>query len=75
MDKKPLIQSDFMEIQQKAMGIPEVKTYLESNSVIMGDRMLGERLELGLSQTRYAHLRGMTKEQVATIEAGFDRLN
>lgn len=65
-----MITSDFTELEEKALEIPEVKEYLESFSVVIGDLVLARRLQLGYTQSELAKLAGTTQARISLIEAG-----
>lgn len=68
---KERIKSDFTEVQKQAMAIPEIKEYLESLPVMIGDIFLAERWKLELSQNDFAKLKGTNKHVIFRTEAGF----
>lgn len=68
MSKKP--GQDYKDFFEKAGKIPEVKEYLNSFSVIIGDLVLARRLQLGWTQQELANRAETTQARISLIEAG-----
>jgi len=67
-DKKP--GQDFAEFLDDVNRIPEVKEYLNSFSVIIGDLVMARRIQLGWSQQQLAKAAGTTQSRISLIESG-----
>lgn len=60
---------DFEELMQEARSIPEVREYLDSFSVVIGNIVLARRMQLNLSQAELAALAQTTQKRISLIEA------
>lgn len=60
---------DFEELKLKAREIPEVKEYLESFGVIIGNIVLARRINMNLTQAELAKLAGTTQARISQIES------
>lgn len=69
MTKKRLGQ-DFSDFFEDVKQVPEVREYLNSFSVIIGDLVLARRIQLGWSQQQLADASGTTQARISHIEAG-----
>lgn len=67
MDKK--LGQDFNELLDEAHSIPEVREYLNSLSVIIGDIVLSRRIQLNLSQQELAEKARTTQARISQIES------
>ncbi|WP_103110927.1 helix-turn-helix domain-containing protein [Brevibacillus reuszeri] len=65
---KELGQS-FKELKKSARDIPEVREYLDSFSVAVGNLIFARRRKLGISQAELARLAGTTQAKISNIEA------
>lgn len=61
---------DFAEFFEGVNRIPEVKEYLCSFSVIVGDLVMARRMQMGWSQKQLADAAGTTQPRISLIEAG-----
>lgn len=59
---------DFKELTQEAMEIPEVRNYLKSFSVIIGDTVYARRMQLNLSQRELAEKANTIQSRISMIE-------
>ncbi|WP_054029194.1 helix-turn-helix domain-containing protein [Bacillus sp. FJAT-28004] len=59
---------DFKALQQEAMAIPEVREYLQSFSVIIGDIVYARRMQLNLSQKELAEKADTIQARISMIE-------
>ncbi|MFB9277500.1 helix-turn-helix domain-containing protein [Cohnella cellulosilytica] len=62
------LESSFEKLLAQAEEMPEVKEYLASVSVFIGDIVLARRLQLKLTQEELAKLAGTTQRQISLIE-------
>lgn len=60
---------DFEELIQEAKSIPEVREYLDSFSVVIGNIVFARRVQLNLSQAELAALAKTTQKRISLIEA------
>ncbi|MBT2293119.1 helix-turn-helix domain-containing protein [Paenibacillus albidus] len=60
---------DFEELLAEAREIPEVREYLDSFSVIVGDMVYARRMQLNLSQQELANRAETTQKRISLIEA------
>ncbi|WP_342437954.1 helix-turn-helix domain-containing protein [Paenibacillus sp. FSL L8-0436] len=60
---------DFEELLAEAREIPEVREYLDSFSVIIGDMVYARRMQLNLSQQELANRAETTQKRISLIEA------
>lgn len=67
MTKK--LGQDFAEFMEEANQIPEVKEYLTSFSVVVGDLVLARRQQLGWTQKQLAERAETTQSRISQIEA------
>lgn len=59
---------DFEELMQEARSIPEVREYLDSFSVVIGNIVHFRRIQLNLSQAELAKLANTTQKRISLIE-------
>ncbi len=69
-NKPPILGQTFDHLKQRAREIPEVKEYLDSYSVVIGNIVFARRLQLGLTQAQLAKLAGTTQARISEIESG-----
>lgn len=65
---KPLGQN-FKELKESARDIPEVREYLESFSVVVGNLVQARRIQMGLTQAQLANLAGTKQATISKVEA------
>lgn len=70
MTRKP--GQDYLEFVAATDALPEVREYLKSFSVIVGDLVLARRLQLGWTQQELATRSHTTQARISKIEAGDD---
>ncbi|OPH53389.1 hypothetical protein BC351_05865 [Paenibacillus ferrarius] len=70
MTKK--LGQDYADFLKEAKEIPEVREYLNSFSVIIGDLVMARRIQLGWSQKELAEAAGTTQPRISQIEAAYD---
>ncbi|MCM3702084.1 helix-turn-helix domain-containing protein [Paenibacillus macerans] len=70
MTKK--LGQDFVEFMEEANQIPEVKEYLTSFSVVIGDLVMARRLQLGWTQKQLAERADTTQARISQIEAAHE---
>jgi predicted transcriptional regulator len=68
--KPPELGQSFKELKQKAREIPEVKEYLDSYSVVIGNIVFARRIQLGYTQTKLAEIAKTTQRRISEIESG-----
>lgn len=59
---------DFKALKQEAMAIPEVRDYLQSFSVIIGNIVYARRMQLNLSQSELAERADTIQSRISLIE-------
>lgn len=59
---------DFEDLMQEAREIPEVRDYLDSFSVVVGDIVYARRMQLNLSQQELAQRAETTQKRISLIE-------
>jgi DNA-binding XRE family transcriptional regulator len=67
MTKK--LGQNFKELKESARDIPEVREYLESFSVAVGNLVHARRIQMGLTQMELAKLAGTKQATISKIEA------
>ncbi|WP_167670250.1 helix-turn-helix domain-containing protein [Paenibacillus tianmuensis] len=70
MTKK--LGQDYADFLKDAEEIPEVREYLNSFSVIIGDLVMSRRLQLGWSQKELANAARTTQARISQIEAAHE---
>lgn len=70
MTKK--LGQDFNDFMEASKQLPEVREYLNSFPVIIGDLVLARRLQLGWTQQELAGKAGTIQARISKIEAGDD---
>ena len=68
--KPPVLGQSFAEMKRQAREIPEVREYLNSYSVAIGNIVFARRTQLGLTQQKLAELAGTTQHRISEIESG-----
>jgi DNA-binding XRE family transcriptional regulator len=69
-NKPPVLGQSFQELKERARQIPEVRDYLDSYSVVIGNIVLARRMKLGLTQQQLAKLAGTKQGSISEIESG-----
>lgn len=70
MSKK--LGQDYMQLMDDIKQIPEVKEYLSSFSVIVGDLVIARRMQLNWTQTELAKEAQTTQARISQIESGYE---
>lgn len=65
---------DFDELMDRARQLPEVREYLDSFSVVVGNLVFARRMALGYTQAQLANLAGTTQARISEIEAGAESI-
>ncbi|TVX85536.1 helix-turn-helix domain-containing protein [Paenibacillus agilis] len=60
---------DFKALAQEAREIPEVRDYLDSFSVVIGNIVFARRMQLKLSQQQLAALAQTTQGRISQLES------
>ncbi|GAA3411470.1 helix-turn-helix domain-containing protein [Paenibacillus hodogayensis] len=68
--KPPRLGQSFKELKEKAREIPEVKEYLNSYSVVIGNIVFARRAHLGYTQKQLADMAKTTQHRISEIESG-----
>lgn len=68
--KRPVLGQTFKELKQKARDIPEVKEYLNSYSLVIGNIVFSRRVELSYTQKQLAGMASTTQHRISEIESG-----
>lgn len=69
---KKRFRSDFQDFMEEVKDIPEVKEYLNSFPVIIGDLVMARRIHLGWSQRQLAEAAGTNQARISQIESGYE---
>ncbi|MEB8638242.1 helix-turn-helix domain-containing protein [Bacillus cereus] len=70
VNKPPVLGKSFQELKQRARSIPEVKEYLNSYSVVIGNIVFARRMQLGYTQQQLAEFAGTKQGRISEIESG-----
>ncbi|BFH18193.1 hypothetical protein J6TS7_29390 [Paenibacillus dendritiformis] len=62
------VGQDFENLMQEARQIPEVRDYLDSFSVVIGNIVYARRMQMNLSQAELAQLARTTQKRISLIE-------
>ncbi|RAU97946.1 helix-turn-helix domain-containing protein [Paenibacillus sp. YN15] len=66
----PVLGQSFKDLKKRARQIPEVKDYLDSYSVVIGNIIFVRRMKLKLTQQELAELAGTKQSKISEIESG-----
>lgn len=69
---KKNFRSDLQEFMEEVNDIPEVKEYLNSFPVIIGDLVMARRMQLGWTQKELAKMADTTQARISQIESGHE---
>lgn len=69
-NKPKFVGKSFQELKQRAREIPEVREYLDSYSVVIGNIVFARRMQLGYTQKELADLIGTKQGRISEIETG-----
>ena len=66
----PILGKSFLDLKNRARSIPEVKDYLESYSMVIGNIIFSRRMKLNFTQQQLAELAITKQATISNIEAG-----
>lgn len=69
-NKPPILGESFAKLKQQARQIPEVRDYLDSYSVAIGNIVFARRMKLGLTQQELAQRAETKQSKISEIESG-----